>query len=245
MAKNKNHYSDAEFRFFGRRQGRPIGAPRLRLMEELLPKLRFPVPALDKDNAIDQIDPATLFDTPKKAYWLEIGFGGGEHLAAQAIDNPDIGFIGCEPFINGVASLLAVIDDKKLENVRIFDEDVRYLLPGLKSQSFERISLLYPDPWHKKKHNNRRMISEANIATFARLLQDGGEFRFASDISDYVRWTLDHMNRAPASGLFTWRAERPVDWRTRPDDMIETRYEQKARAKGSPCVYLRFNKTGS
>jgi tRNA (guanine-N7-)-methyltransferase len=209
-------------------------------MDDLLPALRMPVPKDGRDGDVDTINPADLFDGPKKAYWMEIGFGGGEHLAATAMANPDIGFIGCEPFVNGVASLLSMIEENNLKNIRIFDEDVRYLLPALHRQSLERLFLLYPDPWHKKKHNTRRLVSDENLAHFARLIKPGGEFRFASDISDYVRWTLDHMSRPAAQANFSWLAERPADWRTRPDDMIQTRYETKARQKGSACTYLRF-----
>ena len=229
-----DNYDEHSIRFYGRRLGRPLKPQRQRLIEDVLPSLRVPVPGEDRAGSLD---PASLFDTPKSAYWLEIGFGGGEHLAAQAALNPDVGFIGCEPFVNGVASLLAVIQDQNLKNIRLFDDDVRYLLPGFRDGAFEQVFLLYPDPWPKKKHNRRRMINDENITTFARILSPGGEFRFASDSMDYIRWTLSSMAR---NTEFDWTAKRPGDWRTRPADMIQTRYETKARAKGSDCVYLRY-----
>ena len=234
-----NSYEDTEYRFYGRRQGRPLKPKRVRLVEELLPKLRVVAPVSTGKDAAGTLDPASLFETPKSAYWLEIGFGGGEHLASMAANNPDIGIIGCEPFVNGVASLLAVVDDQGLQNVRIFDDDVRYLLPTFVDGAFERVFLLYPDPWPKKKHNRRRMVNDENLATFARILKNHGEFRFASDSMDYIRWTLSHV---AANSNFQWMAARPGDWRVRPSDMIETRYEAKARAKGSACVYLRYRR---
>jgi tRNA (guanine-N7-)-methyltransferase len=232
-----NKDEDQGHRFYGRRQGRPLKPHRIRLVENLLPKLRVAAP---DEKAPASLDPVSLFDAPKRAYWLEIGFGGGEHLAAMAANNPDVGIIGCEPFVNGVASLLSFVEEQNLQNVRIFDDDVRHLLPGFMDKTFERIFLLYPDPWHKKKHNRRRMVNDENVEIFARILKQDGEFRFASDIMGYIRWTLSHV--ASNKG-FQWMAERPGDWRTRPDDMIQTRYEAKARRKGSECVYLRYRRT--
>jgi len=218
-------------RFYGRRTGKPLRPGRQRLIDEVLPGLRA--------------DPATfttldtLFGEPKRAYWLEIGFGGGEHLAHMAATNPDVGIIGCEPFINGVASLLSHIEDNDLSNVRIWDDDARDLLPVLPDAGFEKLFLLHPDPWPKARHHKRRFINPENLETVARLLADGGEFRFAHDHMDYIRWTLAHTN---TFDKLEWAAEGPADWRERPADGIETRYERKARKRGEPIVFLNFER---
>ena len=174
-----------------------------------------------------------------RALWLEIGFGGGEHLAAQAAQNPDIGIIGCEPFIDGVAKLLAQIHEAELENVRVYGDDARKIFAGIKDGELERAFVLFPDPWRKSRHHKRRFIQPQSLDEIARMLQDGGELRVASDHMDYVRWTLTHVMRHPD---FEWTAEGPEDWRTPPADWIETRYEQKALAKGDKCVYLCFKR---
>ncbi|MEQ8667186.1 MAG: tRNA (guanosine(46)-N7)-methyltransferase TrmB [Rhodospirillales bacterium] len=218
-------------RFYGRRTGKPLRPGRQRLMDERLPALRIdPAAAASLDD---------FFAGAVSALWLEIGFGGGEHLAHMAATHPDIGIIGCEPFVNGVASLLSHIDERGLGNVRIFDDDARDLLAALPDGAFERVFLLYPDPWPKTRHHRRRFVNRANLDELARLLADGGMFRFASDHMDYVRWTLDHVGLHPE---FEWTAEAPADWRTRPDDAIETRYEAKAKRQGATCVYLNFRR---
>ncbi len=169
--------------------------------------------------------------------WLEVGFGAGEHLVAQAEAHPDVGFIGCEPFINGVAAALSEIATRRLDNVRIFDDDARLLLRALADESIARVFVLFSDPWPKTRHNERRFIAAGAIDALARVLKDGGELGFASDHMGYVRWTLDHLS---GDGRFSWMARQPADWRQRPDDWFPTRYEAKARARGAPCVYLKF-----
>lgn len=219
-------------RFYGRRAGKPLRPGRQRLIDEALPRLR-----VEPDSFSSLGD---LFGGDLRAYWLEIGFGGGEHLAHMAAANPDIGIIGCEPFVNGVASLLAHVDERGLTNVRIYNDDVRRLLPVLPDAAFERVFLLYPDPWPKARHHRRRFVNPDNLAVLARLLVDGGRFRFASDHMNYVRWTLEHVLRSPD---FVWTADGPADWRRRPPEAIETRYEAKARRGGAACVYLDFERT--
>ena len=170
---------------------------------------------------------------------MEIGFGSGEHIAAQAAANPETGFIGCEVFLNGVASLLRYADELKLSNLRIYDNDARHLLPRLKSASFSRISLPFPDPWPKTRHAKRRFVSTPMLDEMARLLVDGGEFRVASDHPIYVEWTLLH---APVHPDFLWQVTTPDGWRIRPDDSVATRYEEKARAAGRTPVFLTFTR---
>lgn len=219
--------------FYGRRQGRPLRESRKRLMETLLPKITVTVtPGVE-------IDPAALYPEPKREHWLEIGFGGGEHLAAQAEANRDVGLIGCEIFLNGIASALSHIDAAKLENVRIYPEDVRDLLPTLKPQSFDRIFLLFPDPWHKTRHAGRRFVNQANLDIVASLLKPGGEFRVGSDDPVYIGWALAHTTRHPA---FKWLAEKSSDWLVRPADWPASRYEQKAIRQGRVPHYFRFNR---
>jgi len=230
-----NHNRDNKgYQFYGRRQGHTLRPTRRKLIEGSLEDIRVTLPS---DGG--RVDLSRLFCGGKRAYWMEIGFGGGEHLAAIAAQNPDIGFIGCEPFINGVASLLSHIDRQSLDNIRIYADDARNLLPVLPDAAFERLYLLYADPWPKKRHNRRRFIQPETVSEFARLLRDGGEFRFASDFMDYVRWALDHTMAHPE---MKWLAQGPSDWRDRPVDSIETRYEAKAKKAGSKCVYLGFRR---
>jgi tRNA (guanine-N7-)-methyltransferase len=171
--------------------------------------------------------------------WLEVGFGGGEHLAWQAARHPTFGFIGAEPFLNGVAKLLVHIDEEKLNNVRVHYGDARPLIEALPAASLGRIFVLHPDPWPKKRHFKRRMISPWFFKEAARLLKSGGELRVASDISDYIRWTLMHARNAPD---FDWMAECARDWKERPDDWPQTRYEAKAAREGRAATYLRFRR---
>lgn len=218
--------------FYGRRKGKALKAGRLTRLDTLLPALRVVLPESDQ-----VIDPTSLFDSKSDAIRLEIGFGSGEHIAAQAAANPGVGFIGSEVFLNGVASLLRYVDELKLTNLKIFDNDVRHLLPVLKTASFARISLLFPDPWPKTRHAKRRFVGPVMLDEMARLLVDGGEFRVASDHPVYIAWTLMHAPRHPD---FTWAVSGPEDWRNRPADSVATRYEEKARVAGRQPVFMTF-----
>lgn len=200
----------------------------------MLPDLR-----IDPDPAQIPTNLKALFANPVREVWLEIGFGGGEHLAEQAERHPDIGFIGCEPFINGVASLLKHIDEKALTNIRVYDDDVRHLLNLMADDSLDRLFILFPDPWPKTRHHRRRIVKPETIVEFARLLKRGGELRYASDHQGYVTWSLKYLLANPD---LKWRACRPGDWQIPPEDWVETRYEQKAKAKGDAAAYLRFDK---
>ena len=200
-------------------------------MEELLPTL-----CLDPTSTSPKTI-AELFPNPASRYQLEIGFGGGEHLAHQADKHRDVAFIGVEPFINGMAKMLGEIQDRKLENVLLFDDDATQLLDWLPENSLDQIDLLYPDPWPKKRHWKRRFISQVNLARFVRVLKPGGLFRFASDIDTYINWTLGHVH---TQGDFVWQAEASADWNNPWDGWIRTRYEAKAIREGRPPCYLEF-----
>jgi tRNA (guanine-N7-)-methyltransferase len=199
-------------------------------MEELLPRIAVP------DPARGPIDLRALFPGKEEIH-LEVGFGGGEHLAWQASRAPHAGFIGAEPFLNGVARLLVHVEEDALDNIRAHFGDARPLIEALPDASLSRIYVLHPDPWPKKRHFKRRMISPWFFREAARLLKFGGELRVASDIPDYVRWSLMHAQSAKG---FAWTAERSADWLQPPDDWPRTRYETKARSEGRAPAYLRF-----
>lgn len=204
-------------------------------MEELLPQLRIVVPE-------KTLDPRALFAFPVASVRMEIGFGAGEHLARQALANPNIGFIGAEVFLNGVASLLRHVRELNLRNVRIFNEDVRFLLPHLPDAALERVSLLFPDPWPKARHAKRRFVGPENLREMARLIVPGGEFRVASDHPVYIEWALFHLL---AHAGFEWTARGPEGWRSRPADSTATRYEEKAVKEGRTPVFLNFSRVAA
>ncbi len=234
MATENPDNRDDSLRWYGRRHGHKLRRGRRGLMETVLPAVRFR-PAAEGGP----VDPLQAFPMPASDVWLEIGFGAGHHLEAQAAAHPDVAMIGCEPFVNGVARLLSAIDATGIGNIRIFDDDARLLLGALPDASIGRVFILFPDPWPKKRHHKRRFISTGNLDSLSRILKDGGELRFASDHMDYVRWTLDHVTRHPD---FHWLARSPRDWRAPPPDWFETRYEAKARKDGLACAYLCFRR---
>ena len=217
---------------YGRKRGRKLRPGQQALYDAMLPALRIELPGPGT-----RVDPAFLFSPAKRDLWLEIGFGGGEHLAWQAETHPDTAFIGCEPFVNGLVALFAHVRNRSLGNVRVFDDDARLLLAALPEASLARAFVLFPDPWPKKRHHKRRIICPAILDLLAYALKDGAELRFASDDASYVRWTLDHVT---GHGAFSWTARRPRDWRERPADWPETRYEDKAKREGRRCYFLRF-----
>ncbi len=216
---------------YGRRKGKPLSPRRAGLMATLY-----------RERAVDIDAPppstlAALFPGAPAHVSLEIGFGGGEHLIAAATAAPDAGFIGVEPYLNGMASAVAAIHDRALANIRLFDGDASRLLDWLPVASLDAVDLLYPDPWPKKRHWKRRFVSPENLGRLARVLKPGGAFRFASDIPSYVAWTLRHTLRHPA---FAWTAERADDWRLPFAGWPGTRYEAKAIAAGRTPTYLTF-----
>jgi tRNA (guanine-N7-)-methyltransferase len=217
---------------FGRRKGHKLRARQAALLERRLPDLTVDLPAKGR------LDPAKSFglsaDTP---VWLEVGFGGGEHLIAQALAHEAVFMIGCEPFLNGIAKLVSAIDRHKLTNIRIYPDDARDLMDALPDGVLSRVFVLFPDPWPKARHAKRRFISGARLTQLHRIMAPGAELRIASDIPLYVAWTLMHIR---AHGGFLWQAECADDWRNRPDDWPETRYEKKALEAGRTASYLRF-----
>lgn len=220
-------------RFFGRRHGRTLRPLRRRLLDEVLPALALPPP-----SAIP-LDPGRLFPGGARPVWLEIGFGAGEHLLAQARRHPGIGFIGAEPFVNGIAALLAAWQADPVDNLRLYADDARLLLPTLADASIDRVFLLFPDPWPKLRHADRRFIGRTTVAALARILADDGELRIATDAPRHARWMLGHL---AADTDFAWQARRCADWRLAPADWVPTRYERKAAAAGRPTIHLRFRR---
>jgi tRNA (guanine-N7-)-methyltransferase len=217
--------------FFGRRKGHKLRAHQADLIEHLLPLL-----ALDTTTAAPS-SLTELFGLAVEAVRLEIGFGGGEHLTAEAQLFPRMGFIGCEPYVNGMAKILAQIEAHNIGNIRLFAGDAAELLKWLRPQSVDRIDLIHPDPWPKRRHWKRRFVQGATVNEMARVLRRGGEFRFVSDIDDYCAWTLWHLLGSPD---FRWLAERADDWRLPWDGYTMTRYGRKAEREGRLANYLRF-----
>jgi tRNA (guanine-N7-)-methyltransferase len=220
--------------FFGRRKGHKLRAHQADLIDHLLPHLSLDIASPAPPSI------AELFDPAAEAMRLEIGFGGGEHLVAEAQHFPHIGFIGCEPYVNGMAKILAQIEAHNIPNIRLFAGDAAELLHWLPPQSLARIDLIHPDPWPKRRHWKRRFVQDDTIAAMARVIQPGGEFRFVSDIDDYCAWTLWHLLRSPD---FRWTAERADDWRRPWDGYTMTRYGRKAEREGRVANYLRFRRS--
>jgi tRNA (guanine-N7-)-methyltransferase len=218
--------------FFGRRKGHPLRPRQAALFDTLLPRLALdfakPAPA----------DLRELFGDVENVR-LEIGFGGAEHLIAQARANPRIGFIGSDAFVNALAKALAAIDEHKLANIRLHFGDASELIDWLPAASLARIDLLYPDPWPKRRHWKRRFIQDDSLARLARILRQGGELRFATDIADYAVYALARVLR---SKDFEWIAERGDDWRKPWGDFAGTRYEAKAKREGRVPGYFAFRK---
>lgn len=198
------------------------------------------LPALAIDLSMPApADAASLFPHRPQRISLEIGFGGGEHLIADAERAPNVGFIGVEPFLNGMAKAVTEISERGLRNVRLFQGDATLLLQWLPAQSLDAVDLLYPDPWPKKRHWKRRFVSPENLGRIARVLKPGGMFRFASDIESYVAWTLAHLG---ADARFAWTAEHAADWREPFPGWPGTRYEAKALREGRIPTYLAFRR---
>jgi tRNA (guanine-N7-)-methyltransferase len=213
---------------YGRRRGRRLRPGRAGLVADALPRIEFKLP----DSG--PLDPRALFEPPPREVWLEVGFGAGEHLAAQAEAHPDIGFIGCEPFFDGVAKLVALAAQRRLANIRVFCDDARLLLDALPDAAIGRAFVLFPDPWPKVRHHKRRFLSREGFALLARVLDEGAELRVATDDPDYLDWILEHA-ASEGSFVLEMRAEvRPADWPA-------TRYEEKALKAGRQPAYMVFS----
>ena len=219
---------------YGRRRGRKLHPGQQGLVDTLLPRLAVPLPATGT------LDPAALFAPPVNDVWLEIGFGGGEHLAVQAAAHRDVGIIGCEVFENGIAKLLGEVERQALANVRILADDARLLVAALPAASIGRVFILFPDPWPKQRHHKRRIVAGATLDALAAIMKDGAELRLATDDVGYLGWMLAC---APVHPAFAWLAEGPADWRARPVDWPGTRYEAKAIAAGRRPYFLRLRRT--
>ncbi|MEM7211086.1 MAG: tRNA (guanine(46)-N(7))-methyltransferase TrmB [Pseudomonadota bacterium] len=222
--------------FYGRRRGKTLRSHQAELIEHLLKELAPPGIGWDENPERDPIDLNALFPD-KHEVWLEIGFGAGEHAIAQAARYCDTGLIACEPFINGVAALLAKIEESGVTNLSVTSADARDVMDVLPAASIQRAFLLYPDPWPKTRHHKRRFVNPEQIEMLARVLAPGAHLRVATDIEDYVRHALEAMDR---DGRFEWLAERPDDWRVPWSDWPGTRYEAKALREGRKPHYLTF-----
>lgn len=232
------HPSGAPWRnFYGRFKGKGLRKSQEAYLDQDLEKLSPGAVGWDVNPDREALDLKYLFGD--RDVWLEIGFGGGEHMVHQAVQNPDVGIIGCEPYINGVAMLLGKIRESGAQNIAVHPGDVRDMFDVLPDHSISRAFLLYPDPWPKKRHHRRRFVTPEHLGPLARVLKTGAIFRVATDIPDYVRQTLEQV---PQHG-FEWLAERPADWRAPWNDWISTRYEEKALREGRTPHYLTFVKT--
>ena len=224
---------DAKRAFFGRRKGHALRPRQSALFDTLLPRL-----SVDTNSAAPS-DLRTLFSAGVDDIRLEIGFGGGEHLIAQAAEHPRTGFIGSDAFVNAMAKALAGVEERKLGNVRLHFGDAAQLIDWLPAGSLARLDLLYPDPWPKRRHWKRRFVQDASLKQIARIVRPGGEFRFATDIPDYAAWTLERVLRSPDFG---WTAEKADDWRKPWSGFGGTRYEAKAMREGRVPAYFIFKK---
>ena len=212
-------------------------AGRREALEKVLPGIRIVLPPGTKT-----VDPADWFDGAQSEIWLEVGFGGGEHLLEQARLRPHAAFLGCEPFIGGVAKLAQALDANGLSNVRIFMNDARLMLQRLPASCLAGVFILFSDPWPKKRHHKRRFVNPPVLDLIARAMAPGAELRIATDHHDYLVWILEHMQNAEE---FEWLARRPENWQCRPPDWPATRYERKAIAARRDCIYLRYRRRSS
>lgn len=227
--------SNADLLFYGRRKGKKLHVGRLDALESVLPEIRIALPTEGL------VDPHHFFSFPVSDIHFEIGFGNGENLLHQAMNNPEIGFIGCEPFVNGVATLCKHIRDNKVKNIRIWPDDARLLMMKLNPQSMGRIFVLNADPWPKTRHWKRRFIQTETLNEINRLLKPDGELRMSTDHAALAAWLIE---KTYFHSGFTWLARSQSDWRERPVDMQETRYQKRGLQHGRQTVFLNFKRNG-
>jgi len=219
-------------RFYGRRKGKALTVKRQNDLEEVSSKY-----FITMDSSNEEIDPSSLFSFKPKEIWLEVGFGNGEHLAHQAKNNPEVGLIGCEPFLNGVAALASEIKKNDIKNILIWPEDARLVMNRLKKHSLDRFYLLHADPWPKTRHHKRRFIQTEMLDLISTLLKKEAELRMATDHAGLAEWILDKTYHHPN---FEWLAKCASDWQNPPDDWIDTRYCNKGKTKDHIQVYYNF-----
>lgn len=239
---SETDFKKSEPKFYGRRKGRTIRKAKSSLMDNFLPHI------LIKD--INE----NMFGLPVKEIHLEIGFGDGQHIAGQAKNNPDIGFIGAEVFENGVANLLSLITGIKegknlpekftleygrIDNIRVFNDDIRLLFKKIPDSFLSRVYVLFPDPWPKKRHSERRIINQDNLKEISRILKKDGILRIATDHKIYKGWTLHQLSENKS---FHWTAQKSDDWRKEPIDWVKTKYQEKALREGRKPIFLDFKK---
>ena len=217
-------------RLYGRSAGKPLSKTQAGRVEDLLPTIAIP------EAAPGTLDPALLFAPHPREVWLEIGFGGGEHLTGQAKLHPEVGFLGAEPFLDGVAKALAEIEQRDLPNIRMRRGDARLMLEELAAASIDRAFILFPDPWPKTRHRKRRLIQPAFLESLSRVLKPGARVRFATDWADYASRALADLTQ---DGRYEWTAEVADDWRKPPADHVTTRYQEKRLGDCAP-VFLDF-----
>lgn len=227
MADSKSRFEGGPLKTFGRRGGRPLSGRQKILMDELLPSLHVPI------ESTGALDPKTLFPDAAEI-WLEIGFGGGEHVSGQAAAHPNIGLLASEVFFEGIAKLLGQIEDQKLGNIRIWPEDARQMIDGLCDNCIDRAFILFPDPWPKARHQKRRIVQPDFLSALARTIKPGGTVRFATDVRSYADEALERFLAHPN---FAWTARAANDWREAPKDHIETRYQMKKLGDVAPVYY--------
>jgi tRNA (guanine-N7-)-methyltransferase len=218
--------------FYGRRKGRPLNPARQQALARLLPELEIPKHCLDDNEALD---PQSLFAFTPNELFCEIGFGNGEHLINLVRNHPEDGFLGAEPFINGMSAFLKELDADNRHNIRVLMDDAFFLVDSLTPRCLDGLYILNPDPWPKKKHHKRRIINQDTLSRFARILKPGAHLYITTDSDSMAGWAIRH---AVMHDAFNWLAERCADWQQPPYNWQPTRYEEKGRQAGHHQYYL-------